>query len=153
MTVKSTELINGKVHVISRHSVETGAIGLLWFLAIILWLASTFGNFVQFVGGWAYVWPLGDNTGGAVLYAIVYQVIFTIAQWGFKAKRWWMLYAIALLASAIPSFLTYNAWANGWLVSSVGSTAPADIAALLAGLFLFIIAVVVDLIPEWVLVE
>jgi len=138
--------------VIPRHSVETGAIVMLWVLAILLWLASTFGNFVQFVGGWAYTWPLNANTDKGVLYALVYQGIFTIAQWGFKAKRWWVLYLVALLASAIPSFVTYNAWANGWLVARV-PTAPADVVALLAGLLIFLIAVLVDLIPEWVLVE
>lgn len=149
----TSQPLHASPHVISRRSVETGAITLLWVLAVMLWIASTFGNFVQFVGGWDYVWPMGDATGTAVLYAMLYQGIFTVAQWGFKAKRWWMLYIIALLASAVPSFLTYNAWANGWLVAHVGSTAPADIAALLASVFLFIIAVVVDLIPEWVLVE
>lgn len=139
-------------HVIPRHSVEQGAIVLLWILAILLWLASTFGNFVQFVGGWDYVWPLNDYTGKGVGYALAYQAIFTIAQWGFKAKRWWVLYTIALLASAIPSFMTYNAWANSWLVARVPS-APTDVAALLAGALIFVIAVLVDLIPEWVLVE
>jgi hypothetical protein len=140
-------------HVVSKRSVETGAIVILWVLAILLWLASTFGNFVQFVGGWGAVWPPGEQTSKGIVYALIYQAIFTVAQWGFKAKRWWMLYTVALLASAVPSFLTYNAWANSWLVARVGQTAPADIAALLASVFLFVIAVVVDLIPEWVLVE
>jgi hypothetical protein len=138
-------------HVVPRHAVEAGAVAMLRLLAVILWLVSTFGNFVQFVGGWGFVWPMNANTGKGIAYALIYQGIFTVAQWGFKAKRWWMLYIVALLASAIPSFLTYNAWANGWIVERV--SAPPDIAALLAAIFLFVIAVVVDLIPEWVLVE
>lgn len=140
-------------HVVSQRSAETGAIVILWVLAILLWLASTFGNFVQFVGGWGFVWPTGEQTGKGILYALIYQAIFTAAQWGFKAKKWWLLYIVALLASAIPSFLTYNVWANGWLVDHVAHTMPADVAALLAGAAIFVLTVIVDLIPEWVLVE
>lgn len=151
--VRSHNLNGRRTQVVPRHSVETGAVVMLWIIAIVLWLASTFGNFVQFVGGWEYVWPLGAYTGKGVLYALVYQGVATLAQWGFKAKRWWFLYSVSLLASAIPSFLTYNAWANGWLVARVGPAAPADVVALLASLLIFILVVVVDLIPEWVLVE
>lgn len=150
MTVRSRSL---STHVVPRHSVEAGAVVMLWIVAIVLWLASTFGNFVQFVGGWGYVWPLNEHTGRGVLYALVYQGIATLAQWGFKAKRWWLLYGVALLGSAIPSFITYNSWANGWLVAHVARSAPADVSALLASLAIFVAAVVVDLIPEWVLVE
>lgn len=151
--VRSRNVTSRRTQVVPRHSVEIGAVVMLWIVAIVLWLASTFGNFVQFVGGWEYVWPTGAYTGKGVLYALLYQGIATLAQWGFKAKRWWFLYSVALLASAVPSFLTYNAWANGWIVARVASTAPADVVALLAGVFLFIVAVIVDLIPEWVLVE
>lgn len=139
--------------VVPRHTAEQGAVILLWVTAILLWLLSTFGNFVQFVGGWTNAWPLNSATLSGVAFALLYQGIFTLAQWGFKAKRWWMLYVIALLASAVPSFLTYNSWANGWIVRQVGERVPPDAASLLAGLFLFVVAVLVDLIPEWVLVE
>lgn len=142
-----------RLQVVPRQTAERGAVILLWIMAILLWLFSTFGNFVQFVGGWSYVWPLNSATLPGVVYALIYQGIFTLAQWGFKAKRWWMLYGIALLASAIPSFLTYNSWANGWIVARVDGRVPPDAATLLAGLFLFVVAILVDLIPEWVLVE
>lgn len=151
-TVRSQPL-GPTTKVIPAHSVETGAVVMLWLLAIALWLLSTFGNFVQFIGGWEYAWPTNQYTGKAVLYALTYQAIFTLAQWGFKAKRWWFLYGVALLASAIPSFLTYNAWANDWIVAHAGASVPPDVAALLTGLLLLVVAIVVDLIPEWVLVE
>lgn len=154
MTVKSRHYGSSPTtKVIPGHSVETGAVVMLWMLAILLWLLSTFGNFVQFVGGWDLVWPMNQHTGRAVLYALAYQAIFTLAQWGFKAKRWWFLYGVALFASAIPSFLTYNAWANGWLVARAAPTVSQEIAPILAGLLLLIVAVIIDLIPEWVLVE
>lgn len=151
MTVRSQNIRSSQV--VPRHAAESGAIVLLWIMAIVLWLASTFGNFVQFVGGWEYVWPLNGATVKGIAYALLYQGMMTIAQWGFKAKRWWFVYSIALLASAIPSFITYNSWANGWLVAHVARSAPADVAALLASLAILITAIVVDLIPEWVLVE
>ena len=140
--------------VVPRHTAEQGAVILLWVLAIILWLASGFGNFVQFVGGWALVWPLNDKTAGGVFYALIYQAIFTLAQWGFKAKRWWLLYGIALLASAIPSFLTYNSWwINPWIVARLGPSVPFTFAWAIASAVIFVATVVNDLIPEWVLVE
>lgn len=154
MAVRSSEPTRARsTHIVPRHTVEGGATVLLWIVAVALWLASTFGNFVQFVGGWGFVWPMNVSTGKGVAYALLYQAVFTMAQWGFKAKRWWGLYAFALLASAIPSFMTYNSWANGWLVARVGPAAPAEVSALLAGLLIFVVVVIVDLIPEWVLVE
>lgn len=141
-------------HVIPRQSVETSAIVMLWIIAILLWLASTFGNFVQFVGGWGLVWPLNERTAAGVLYALVYQAVATIAQWGFKAKRWWPLYMLALLASAIPSFVTYNSWwINPWIVARLGSSVPDLLAWWIASVVIFVATVINDLIPEWVLVE
>lgn len=140
--------------VIPRHTVEGGAIVMLWIIAILLWLASTFGNFVQFVGGWERVWPLNEQTATGVLYALIYQGIATVAQWGFKAKRWWALYALALLASAIPSFMTYNSWwINPWIVARLGPSVPLPLAWLIASAVIFVATAINDLIPEWVLVE
>ena len=140
--------------VVPRHTAERGAVILLWILAITLWLASGFGNFVQFVGGWGLVWPLNDKTAGGVFYALIYQGIFTLAQWGFKAKRWWFLYVAALLASAIPSFLTYNSWwINPWIVARLGPSVPFTFAWAIASVVIFVATVINDLIPEWVLVE
>lgn len=141
-------------HVVPAHVVEAGAIIMLWVIAILLWLASTFGNFVQFVGGWGLVWPLNERTAAGVLYALVYQAVATIAQWGFKAKRWWPLYMLALLASAIPSFVTYNSWwINPWIVARLGSPVPNLLAWWIASVVIFVATVINDLIPEWVLVE
>ena len=140
--------------VVPRHTAERGAVILLWIMAILLWLASTFGNFVQFVGGWGLAWPLNEKTASGVLYALIYQTVFTLAQWGFKAKRWWLLYSIALLGSAVPSFLTYNSWwINPWIVARLGPSMPFMLAWSVASTIIFIATVVNDLIPEWVLVE
>jgi hypothetical protein len=149
MTVKSTELINGKAPTSRRPSTALvshgGAIGamilLLRIIAVLLVLASTFGNYVQFMGGWDRYLPIGGAIAGA---AILYQVICSVLQWGFKAGGMWFPYAVALLASAIPSFLTYNALFGPYLATQVG-TIPALIGigiAVLGG----------DALPEWVIV-
>lgn len=154
MAVRSSETTRARsTHVVPRHTVEGGAVVLLWILAVALWLVSTFGNFVQFVGGWGYAWPMNAYTTRGILYALIYQALCTVAQWGFKAKRWWGLYTGALLISAIPSFMTYNSWANGWVAGLLGSSAPAEVTWFLASVFLFLVAIFIDLIPEWVLVE
>lgn len=154
-TIRSEPLRGGpRSQVIPKRTVEQGAVVMLWVVAVALWLASAFGNFVQFVGGWAFVWPLNEHTAAGVLYALIYQGIATVAQWGFKAKRWWGLYVFALLASAIPSFMTYNSWwINPWIVARLGSSVPFMLAWSIASAIIFITTVINDLIPEWVLVE
>lgn len=155
MTIRSEPLRSGpRTQVVPRRTVEQAAVVFLWVIAVLLWLASAFGNFVQFVGGWSLVWPLNEHTGSGVLFALIYQGIATIAQWGFKAKRWWALYAFALLASAIPSFLTYNSWwINPWIVARLGPSIPSALAWWIASAIIFITTAINDLIPEWVLVE
>lgn len=123
-----------------------GAIGAMIFIlrviAIVLMVASTFGNYVQFVGGWAYYLPLNWPIIGA---ALLYQLICSLLQWGFKSGRMWIPYAISLVASAIPSFLTYNTWAGPYLTSQLGIPLGAAV--------LLIATIGADALPEWVLVD
>lgn len=149
MAVKSSELVNGKVPaarpsaaLFSQGGVIGAMILLLRIISVLLVLASTFGNYVQFMGGWGRWLPIDGVIIGV---AILYQVICSVLQWGFKAGKMWLPYVLALLASAIPSFLTYNALFGPYLVTQVG-TIPTLIGigiAVLGG----------DALPEWVLVE
>lgn len=127
---------------VSRGGVIGAMIFILRVIAVLLILASTFGNYVQFVGGWGGYWPLNWIIIGL---AALYQLICCLLQWGFKAARWWLPYWIALIASAIPSFLTYNALVGPYLVTQLGS--------ILAGAFILISVIGGDALPEWVLVE
>ncbi len=150
MTVKSTELINGKAPTKARPSPALmsrgGVIGTMIFIlriiAILLIVASTFGNYVQFVGGWVSYWPIN---WAIVALAALYQGICCSFQWGFKAAGWWLPYALALFASAIPSFLTYNALFGPYLTTQVG------VALALIGIGVAVLGG--DALPEWVLVE
>lgn len=129
-------------HVVSRSGIIRLTIFILRVIAVLLIVASTFGNYVQFVGGWEYWRPINWP---AVAFAVTYQALCSVFQWGFKALRWWVPYVIALIASAIPSFLTYNAWAGPYLSVLIGSILSAAATG---------IAVVgADALPEWVLIE
>lgn len=125
-----------------RGCVIAAALTLLRVLAIALILVSTFGNYVQFAGGWAVFWPPQWVT---LLYAGIYQLICCMLQWGFKAMRWWVPYGFALIASAAPSFLTYNPVIGPYLAAQIG----------IYGAILVVLALVLagDALPEWVLVE
>lgn len=152
MTVKSSELVNGRAPrrprpttaVVSQNGVIAAMIFILRIIALVLIVASTFGNYVQFVGGW----PKPEETLPfdvlIVCIAMLYQLICSLLQWGFKAGGMWVPYALALLASAAPSFLTYNAWAGPYLATQIGS---------FLGVALLLIATIgADALPEWVLV-
>jgi hypothetical protein len=129
-------------HLVSQTWVIGLTIALLRVVAILLMIASTFGNYVQFVGGWDAISPI---SWVIVALAVAYQVICSVFQWGFKALRWWALYVFALIASAVPSFLTYNAWAGPYLAAQLGSVVGTGLIAL---------AVIgADALPEWVLVK
>jgi hypothetical protein len=150
MTVRNEPLVNGKPStprrpspaMVPRGCVVNAALVMLRLIAVVLVLASTFGNYVQFVGGWESYWP---PQWIVLLYAFIYQVVCSLFQWGFKAMRWWVPYVIALLASAIPSFLTYNALFGPYLALQVG------IIPALLGIGIAVIGG--DALPEWVLVE
>lgn len=125
-----------------RGCVISGALALLRVLAVALILMSTFGNYVQFTGGWESFWP---PQWTILLYASIYQGICCILQWGFKAMRWWIPYGFALIASAAPSFFTYNPVLGPYIAPQVG----------IYGAIVIVIALVLagDALPEWVLVE
>lgn len=153
MAVKSSELINGKAPeeprrkrpsaaLMSRGGVIGAMVLTLRIIALILIVASTFGNYVQFMGGWERYLPIGWVVVGI---AALYQLICSLLQWGFKAGGMWIPYTLALLASAAPSFLTYNAWAGPYLAAQLGP--------LLGTIILFIATIGADALPEWVLVE
>jgi hypothetical protein len=127
---------------LSRGGVIGAMIGILRIIAVLLMVASTFGNYVQFVGGWGLYWPINWPIIGV---ALLYQVVCSLLQWGFKAANYWIPYAIALIASAIPSYLTYNAWAGPYLAAQLGSA--------LAFFVLALSTLGADALPEWVLVE
>lgn len=154
--LRQAPLVNGRVveergprnqttKVIPSSAVVIVLIRALQVIAVLLVIASIFGNYVQFVGGWP-----ADNAAlpldaAAILYAAVYQVGCSVAQWGCKHQGWWVAYAAALIVSAIPSFFTYNAWAGVWLAVLIG---PALSIVAIALIVLFI-----DMIPEWILVK
>lgn len=144
MTVKSEPLRTSRPSpaVMPRGCVISAALTLLRVIAIALILVSTFGNYVQFVGGWAAFWPPHWTP---LLYASIYQGVCCMLQWGFKAMRWWVPYLFALIASAAPSFLTYNPVLGPYLVAQIGiyGAIAVVVALVLAG----------DALPEWVLVE
>jgi hypothetical protein len=150
MAVKSSELVNGKVPERQRPTTalvsQGGVIGAMIFIlrviAIILMVASTFGNYVQFIGGWAHYLPIDPMI---VLIALFYQLICSLLQWGFKAGGMWVPYVLALLASAAPSFLTYNAWAGPYLVAQLGPW--------IGTVVLLVATIGADALPEWVLVK
>jgi hypothetical protein len=141
MSVQSRP-IGTSPHVFRRSAVLRAMIGILRIVAVLLIIASTFGNYVLFVGGWSQWTPINAVAVGL---AALYQALCCVLQWGFKAARWWILYFAALFASAIPSFLTYNAWAGPYLAVQFG---PA-----LALLIMAIATLGADALPEWVLVE
>lgn len=145
MTVKSEPLkrpARPSPAIMPRGCVITAALALLRVIALALIAVSTFGNYVQFAGGWAFYAPIQTTP---LLYAAIYQAVACMLQWGFKAMRWWIPYAFALIASAAPSFLTYNPVLGPYLVGQVG----------VYGAIIVVIALVIagDALPEWVLVE
>jgi hypothetical protein len=157
MAVRSIQTRNGKTQeeeeeerkprrpstaVVSKGGVIGAMIFILRTMAILLIIASTFGNYVTFMGGWAR-WLPADM--GIIGLSILYQLLCSVLQWGFKAGRMWIPYTLALVASAIPSFLTYNAWAGPYLVVQLGTV--------LAPVVLFAATIGADALPEWVLVE
>lgn len=128
--------------VMPRGCVISVALAMLRVIALGLILMSTFGNYVQFVGGWTAFWP---PQWTPLMYAAIYQGVCCFLQWGFKAMRWWIPYLFALIASAAPSFLTYNPVIAPTLAPQIG----------IYGAIIFVVLVVLagDALPEWVLVE
>lgn len=151
MSVKSTALKNGEPQqaryrsptaVIPPGHAAGCAVRIMQAIALILLALSTFGNYVTFIGGWDSLgWPVNLLMVGA---AAVYQAVFSALQWGMKALRNWPMYTLALIGSAIPSFLTYNAWAGPFLSVHLG----VYVTVLIIGLA----SLGADAIPEWVLV-
>lgn len=161
MTVQSKELKNGEIQepryrsptAIVRPAVAVYySVRLLQFIAWALLAMSTFGNYITFIGGWqAWKWDwwrpvesLGSITWSMVFAAVAYQGVFAVLQWGTKALRWWLVYGLALIASAIPSFLTYNAWAGPFFAAHIG--------AIFAAIVIGLASIGADALPEWVLV-
>lgn len=145
MTVKSEPLnrpVRPSPAVMPRGCVITGALAVLRVIAVALILMSTFGNYVQFVGGWESYAPIQTTP---LIYAALYQGVCCVLQWGFKAMRWWLPYVFALLASAAPSFLTYNPVIGPYLAGQIGMYG--------AIIIVFLLVLAGDALPEWVLVE
>ncbi len=150
MPVRSAPMNNAPARAAARPSpammpsgcVISAALVILRVVAIALILVSTFGNYVQFAGGWASYWP---PQWTVLLYAAIYQGLCCLLQWGLKAMRWWIPYLFALIASAAPSFLTYNVVIGPYFTAQFG----AQLAIVIVTLFVL----AGDALPEWVLVE
>lgn len=129
--------------VVPHGAVIRAMVFILRTIALILLVLSTFGNYVTFIGGWPqWSWSISWPMAGA---AVAYQALFSVIQWGAKAARWWLVYTVALLASAVPSFLTYYGWAGSYLTVQVG--------AIMAFIIIGLATIGADALPEWVLVD
>lgn len=149
MPVTSTPLTSGKPTarrpspaMVPRGCAISAALVMLRVIAFALILGSTFGNYVQFVGGWESYWP---PVWVALGYAAIYQLVCSLFQWGFKAMRWWLPYGIALIASAVPSFFTYYVLIGPAIAGQFGLVV--SIAVVL------VLVIGGDALPEWVLVD
>jgi hypothetical protein len=131
-------------HLVSKGGIIGATIFALRAIAVLLVLASAFGNYVQFAGGWPQQGQPLPMSEAIVLYAVGYQLLCSVFQWGFKAMAWWPLYGLALIASAVPSYLTYSAWVGPWLAPQIGTS--------LALVAIGIATLAADALPEWVLV-
>ena len=82
MAVKSTPLHRStrpSPAMVPRGCVITAALVMLRVVALALIVMSTFGNYVQFAGGWDRYMP-PQNT--ALIYAALYQGVCCVLQWG-----------------------------------------------------------------------
>lgn len=149
-------------------------------LALGLVVYTTFGSFVPFAGGWTALreaWGQGwweyltsQRFGVALAVAVVFQGLLMWGQWGTKTQLvwWWrrwrwavrtgrhaaaeyalqrvlgwlLLYGVLLVVSSGPSTYTYTTWVRPLIESFL----------MWGAILIFLISVVGDMIPEWVLV-
>lgn len=148
MTVKSTELINGKVTGRARPRigflrpghVEDAFIALLYSALAVLVLLSIVGTFYGWRGENApLVRPLQfltDVQTGGILAALIIQLVLTVIQWGARQmarndRRWWMLYLAALTISVYYNVQAYwaplnelTAWYTAGVLIIAGDVLP-----------------------------
>lgn len=144
---------------IKRDALADLSIILAWLFGVVApLLISTFGNYIMFSGGWqGFTFP--HFVVNSLVWAVVFQLLCVGAQLAFKSKakkgggmNWWIAYGIALLVSAVPSFLTahygFSEQLTLALAPQIGSAAlPVVIVAIFLG------ALAIDMLPEWVAVE
>lgn len=136
-----------------RHLIPLG----IWMkrgVAIGLWSISLIGTYILFNKGiWA--WPFTPSALTALAIAFVYQLVFSAAQFSWRNNWFNLWYISALMASVVPSTLTY-----GYLITPKWTTILTDIgipnqtiANAFAWFTIFCIMVGVDAIPEQILVK
>ena len=131
--------------VIQGRQIAGAGVLILWAAAAVMMAISTFGNYVQLVGGWRNT-TLDNIAQDALLYAVAWQAFCFVGQWAFKARQQWALYVLFLAISAVPSILTYHAWAGDYLNLVTGLS--------IGGWLLVVIgAVLNDMAPEWILIK
>ena len=148
MTVKSTELINGKVPTRTRPRIgflrpghiERAFIALLYSALAVLVLLSVIGTFYGWRGELA---PLSrplpfltDVQTGGILAALLIQLVLTVIQWGARQlarhdRRWWILYLAALAVSVYYNVQAYwiplnelTAWYTAAVLIVAGDVLP-----------------------------
>ncbi len=148
MTVKSTELINGKTPTKARPRIgflrpghiEDAFIALLYSALFVLVLLSVVGTFYGWRGEQAPLSRplqfLADVQTGGIFAALVIQVVLTVLQWGARQlarhdRRWWMLYLAALSVSVYYNVQAYwiplnelTAWYTAAVLIIAGDVLP-----------------------------
>lgn len=139
--------------VIPANSLVPVASGIQRMVALVLLLTSTLGTYVQFNGGWERIWVFDERAGQAALYALLWQILFFLWQFSMIRVRAWRWYIFALLASAVPSFMSYYDLAYPWLVAYIGRYLPDGPDRVLTVVILLVAVVGNDMVPEQVLVK
>jgi hypothetical protein len=138
--------------VIKAQQVANFAIIASWVGFALLIASSWYGTYIQLAGGWSqydgFLASLTAINGQAAMFALVYQLVVSGLQWGFLAlynmtrNPWFIVaYVVALGASVVPSYLTYNSWVGDDLTAALGGN-------IWAGLILGIAVVAADVMPE-----
>ena len=138
-----------------RHLMPLG----IWMkrgVAICLWLLSLIGTYV-FINGNEWVLPDTQATLATLAIALMYQLFFSTAQFAWRQSWLSFWYLAALMASVIPSTLTYGridiplweAWKQTLLHMGISPT-TVDV---ITWVFVFCLMVIVDAVPEQILVK
>jgi branched-subunit amino acid transport protein len=138
-----------------RHLVPLG----IWMkrvVAVGLWVFSLVGTYV-FMNGNQWVWPFMQSTIITFAMAFIYQVFFSTAQFAWRQQWLSFWYLGALMASVIPSTLTYHhidvpLW-TAWKEASLQAGMSPSIVDALNWIFVFCLMVVIDAVPEQILVR
>lgn len=95
----------------------------------------------------------GVPSGDLLLYAILYQAVFSVAQFALRAQWQSVWYLGAVAGSVVPSVLSYGARYHSAWVELFAPRFSQDIAGWLAWVALAIALALADIIPEQILVR